>query len=85
MASLCKRKMNEETKKARNKLKRIVRVDDFNDLLNQTMLNDEERKIMEMIYKENKTMACIADELGMAEVTVKKKHSKILRKMSKMF
>lgn len=31
------------------------------------------------------TMAFIADELGMSEVTVKKKHSKMLMKIGKMF
>lgn len=77
--------MDEETKKTRNRLKKIVKVKDFEDLINQTMLNEEERKMMELIYKEKKSMACIADELGMAEITVKKKHGKILKKMSNMF
>lgn len=36
-------------------------------------------------HKEQKTMAFIADELGMSEVTVKKKHSKMLMKIGKMF
>lgn len=77
--------MDDRTKKTRNRLKRIVKVKDFDDLINQTMLDEEERKIMDMIYKEKKSLSCIADELGMAEITVKKKHGKILKKMSDMF
>lgn len=51
----------------------------------QTMLSEEEKKILWLHYKEQKTMAFIADELGMSEVTVKKKHSKMLMKIGKMF
>lgn len=77
--------MNEETKKVKHKIQRIVKVEDFENLLSQTMLNEEEKKIMWMIYSEHKSMSCIADELGMAEITVKKKHGKILNKMLRMF
>lgn len=51
----------------------------------QTMLSEEEKKILWLHYKEQKTMAFIADELGMSEITVKKKHSKMLMKIGKMF
>ena len=53
--------------------------------IEQTMLSEEEKKILWLHYKEQKTMAFIADELGMSEITVKKKHSKMLMKIGKMF
>lgn len=37
------------------------------------------------VTTEQKTMAYIADELGMSEITVKKKHSKMLMKIGRMF
>lgn len=63
----------------------ISSVKDFESLIEQTMLSEEEKKILWLHYKEQKTMAFIADELGMSEVTVKKKHSKMLMKIGKMF
>ena len=49
------------------------------------MLSEEEKRILWLHYKEQKTMAFIADELGMSEITIKKKHSKMLMKIGKMF
>lgn len=69
----------------RKKLKQISSVKDFESLIEQTMLSEEEKKILWLHYKEQKTMAFIADELGMSEITVKKKHSKMLMKIGKMF
>lgn len=71
--------------KTRKKLKQISSVKDFESLIEQTMLSEEEKKILWLHYKEQKTMAFIADELGMSEITVKKKHSKMLMKIGKMF
>lgn len=71
--------------KTRKKLKQISSVKDFESLMEQTMLSEEEKKILWLHYKEQKTMAFIADELGMSEITVKKKHSKMLMKIGKMF
>lgn len=66
----------------RNKLKAICRVDEFQDILNKTMLSAEEQQILWMHYKDNKTLIQIAYELGMSEVSVKKKHKKLLDKIS---
>lgn len=67
--------MDKHNAKTRKKLKQISSVKDFESLIEQTMLSEEEQK----------TMAFIADELGMSEITVKKKHSKMLMKIGKMF
>lgn len=77
--------MDKEAARTRNKIKKISSVKDFENLLSQTMLSDEEKQILRMHYHEKKPMSVIADTLGMAEVTVKKKHSRILSKITNMF
>lgn len=77
--------MDKENARTRKKLKQIESVKDFEDLLNQTMLSEEDKTILRMHYKEQKPLMYIADFLGMSEITVKKKHRKILLKIGKMF
>lgn len=77
--------MDKNNAKTRKKLKQISSVRDFESLIEQTMLSEEEKQILWLHYKEQKTMAFIADELGMSEIAVKKKHSKMLMKIGKMF
>lgn len=76
--------MNEETQKTRKKLKDISSVKEFNDLLERTMLSTEEKQILILYYKEQKTLIYIADFLGMSERTVKRKHKKLLMKIGKL-
>lgn len=78
-------RMDKDNARTRKKLKQISSVKDFESLIEQTMLSEEEKQILWLYYKEQKTMAYIADELGMSEITVKKKHSKMLMKIGKMF
>ena len=77
--------MDYDRKRTRDKIKNIPTIKDFDDLLSQTMLNDDDIKIMEMIYKDRLPLGVIADSLCMSESTVKRKHKRILVKMSKMF
>ena len=77
--------MDDDRKRTRDKIKNISTIKDFDDLLSQTMLNDDDIKIMEMIYKDSLPLGVIADKLCMSESTVKRKHKRILVKMSKMF
>ena len=49
------------------------------------MLSEEEKQILWMHYKEEKSLLYIADTLGMSETTIKKKHRKILMKIGKAF
>lgn len=46
--------MDEETQKTRKKLKGISSVEEFNDLLERTMLSTEEKQILILYYKEQK-------------------------------
>ena len=77
--------MDADRKRTRDKIKNISTIKDFDDLLSQTMLNDDDIKIMEMIYKDRLPLGVIADKLCMSESTIKRKHKRILVKMSKMF
>ncbi len=76
--------MDKKNAKVRKKLKQIESVRDFESIVNQTMLSEEEKRILWLHYKEQKTMTYIADELGMSESNVKKKHRKLLMKVGKV-
>lgn len=76
--------MDKKNAKVRKKLKQIESIRDFESIVNQTMLSEEEKRILWLHYKEQKTMTYIADELGMSESNVKKKHRKLLMKVGKI-
>lgn len=77
--------MDKESMNTRKKLRRISSVEDFEDLLEKTMLSEEERQLVILHYREQKPMSYIADVMNMSETSVKRKHKKILNKMQKMF
>ena len=79
------KRMDKENADTRKKLKGISSVDEFRSILERTMLSDEEKQILILYYKEKKSLAYIADELGMSEVTVKRKHRKMLMKLGSIF
>lgn len=76
--------MDKKNAETRTKLKDISSVKESGDLMEQTMLSEEEKKILWMHYKEKKTLQCIADEIGLSEIAVKKKHRKMLMKIGRM-
>lgn len=65
----------------RKKLKQIDSVEDFDRMLNNLMASEEDKKIIEMHYKQGKSLGYIADILGMSESSVKNKHRKLLIKI----
>ena len=77
--------MDKSNINTRSKLKQITSVKDFENLLNQTMLSEEEKQILRIHYKEQKSLSFIGDTLGMSETTVKRKHRKALLKLGKSF
>lgn len=77
--------MDKENAETRKKLKGISSVNEFRSILERTMLSDEEKQILILYYKEKKSLAYIADELGMSETTVKRKHRKMLMKLGSIF
>ena len=70
--------------KTRKKLVDIADINEFKQLLDLVVLTVEERKIIEMHYLQGMSLMEIGFELGYAEVTVCKKHQKILRKIAKV-
>lgn len=70
--------------KTRSKLQNIASISEFNQILESVVLTDEEKYILKMYYLKGKSFSYIADELGYAEITVNKKHCKILKKLGKV-
>lgn len=68
----------------RNKVKGIVEIQTFSELLNKCILSDEEREIMKLHYLSGKNFSYIGDLLGYSESSIKKKHKKILKKLNKI-
>lgn len=62
----------------RKRLRDISTRDEFNALLDSSVLSDEERRILVMHYIERKPLSFIADELGFSERTVKRYHHNAL-------
>lgn len=68
----------------RTKLKEIVEIQTFSDLLDRCILSEEDRRIMELHYLQDKDLRYIADLLGYSEGTIKKRHRKVLKKLKKI-
>ena len=75
--------MNKENAETRKKLKDLSSVEAFEEIINRTMLSEEEQTILKMHYREQKSLTYIADTLGMSESCIKKKHKKMLIKIGK--
>lgn len=68
----------------RKKLTDIATVTEFEQILDLIVLTPEERKVMELHYLQGKSFTQIATTLGYAEVTICKKHKKVLQKITKV-
>lgn len=68
----------------RNKLKEIPKVSTLVELLDNCTLSDEDKEIIKMHYVQGKNLAYIGDILGYSEAAIKKKHKRILSKISKI-
>lgn len=68
----------------RRKVFNISGVKTFNELLDSCTLSDDEKALMRMHYIEKKDFRFIGDMLGYSEVTMKRWHQKILKKLNKL-
>ena len=68
----------------RRKLQDITKVSTFEELLQGCMLDDTTKEMMRLHYINGKDFRFIADELGYSEETIKRKHVKALKKLSRM-
>lgn len=68
----------------RKKVQEIADISSFNDLINRTTLSDIDKQILVLHYIDEKDFRFIGDMLGFSESTIKKRHKKILVKLSKV-
>lgn len=77
--------MNKERREVRKRLKGISTVKQFEEMLNSILITEEEREILRLIYREQKPFSVVADEIGISERTLTRKHRKLLMKIGSMF
>lgn len=77
--------MNKEQREVRKRLKGINTVKQFEEMLDSVLISEEERRILNLIYKEQKPFSIVADEIGISERTFTRKHAKLLMKIGSMF
>lgn len=69
----------------RRKLKALPSIASFDGLLEQSTLSDLDKDILRLHYLKHRDFRFIAESLGYAEVTIKKRHTKALSKLNKLF
>jgi RNA polymerase sigma factor (sigma-70 family) len=68
----------------RRKVKEIADISSFTALINQTTLSDTDKQILVLHYIDEKDFRYIGDMLGFSEATIKRRHIKALKKISKI-
>lgn len=68
----------------KHKIQELDGIETFQNLLDQAILTDEDRELMRLIYLKEETQVAISQKLGMSVSTVKRRHAKILKKLSKL-
>ena len=66
------------------KVKQIKRRSTFNEIIEDCMLSEKEKKMLKMYYIENKTLDYIADELGYSKAGIIKMHKRSLQKIESL-
>lgn len=74
--------MDKENARVRKKLRNISTYRTFNEVLDDCILKEDERKLIELFYLKDKPISVIADELGVSESTAKRIHSRALKKIA---
>lgn len=77
--------MTTEHIKTRRKIKDIATIKDFNELIDRSTLSEDDKALMRMHYLQGKDFRYIGDTLGFSESTIKYRHRKALKKISKLF
>lgn len=68
----------------RKKLKGIADISSFYSLIDSTVLSDTDKQILILHYIKGNDFRYIGDMLGYSESTIKKRHRKILAKISRL-
>lgn len=69
----------------RRKVKEIPSINTFNDLLEQSTLSEDDKKMLRLHYLEDKDFRYIGDMLGFSESTIKYRHKRAIKKLSALF
>ena len=65
----------------KKKVQKIGKKSDFNEILENSLLNDREKEMMTMYYIERKDMDYIADMMGYSKAGIIKMHKRCLNKI----
>ena len=65
----------------KKKVQKIGKKSDFNEILENSLLNDREKEMMTMYYIERKDMDSIADIMGYSKAGIIKMHKRCLNKI----
>lgn len=76
--------MSSEHIETKRKIKEIADIRSFEALLRISMLSDEDKEILRLLYVQNKSVSFVADSLGFSEVYIKKRHKAALQKLNKL-
>lgn len=68
----------------RKKLQGIADISSFASLINSATISDTDKTILQLHYLEHKDFRYIGDMLGYSESNIKKRHKKILSKLSQL-
>lgn len=68
----------------RQQIKDIASVDRFNQIIECSTLDQVDKQIMRMHYLERQDFNFIGDTLGFSESGIKKRHRKIIKKLSRI-
>lgn len=68
----------------KHKLIQVNRRSTFNEMLEDSMLNEKEKQMLRMHYIENKSLDYIADELGYSKAGIIKMHKRSLQKLGSL-
>lgn len=68
----------------KHKIKEIADLSSFYQLIDKATLSAEDKTLLKYIYIDRYNFSLIGDKLGYSESTIKKKHKRILGKLSRM-
>lgn len=68
----------------KGKLKNINKRVTFDELIQQSMLNEKEKQLMIMYYVEGKDFGYIADIMGYSKAGIAKMHKRALKKIESL-
>ena len=68
----------------RKKVRSIADMSSFNNLIDSLTISDSDKQLLVLHYIQGKDFRYIGDMLGYSESTIKRKHKRILNKISKI-